>query len=88
MNAVHVIEGTEYERGWGCRPDGFVAFTSKEAALKFIVDYDRANNNLAHAPDEYTKYEYCGIAECSANFENQVIARGLKHFHRTSELTA
>lgn len=87
MNAVHLIEGTEYERGWGQRPDGYVAFTSKDAALKYITDYDKKYNNLAHAPDEYTKYEYCGIAECSPEFENQVIDRGSKYIFKLSELT-
>jgi hypothetical protein len=88
MNAVHVIEGTEYERGWGQRPDGYVAFNSKEAALKYIVDYDKKYNNLPSAPAEFTKYSYVGIKECSAAFEAEVAQKGQKHFFRTPELKA
>jgi hypothetical protein len=84
--SVHVIEGTEYERGWGQRPDGFVAFTSEAAARKFIVEYDRKWNSAEHAPDEFTKYEYIGVKECSIGFHKVVTAQKSKHFDRISEL--
>lgn len=85
--SVHVIEGTEYERGWGQRPDGYVAFLSKEVAEEWIRDYDRKYNNLARAPDDYTKYSYIGVKQCSFPFFEVVTERGLKHFDRTSDLT-
>jgi len=83
---VHVIEGTEHERGWGCRPDGYVAFTTKEAAEAFIVDYDAKHNTAKHAPDEYTVYSYIGLKECSIGFYKAVAGRKAKHFDRFSEL--
>jgi hypothetical protein len=83
---VHVIEGTEHERGWGCRPDGYVAFRSQEAAETWIREYVARNHTAPTAPDEYTSYRYIGIRECSQGFLNVVAKKGLKHFTRTSEL--
>jgi hypothetical protein len=83
---VHVIEGTEYERGWGQRPDGYAAFTSEAAARKFIVEYDRKWNSAKHAPDEFTKYEYIGIKNCSPGFYKVVYSCDVKHFNKLSEL--
>jgi hypothetical protein len=83
---VHVIEGTEYERGWGQRPDGYVAFTTKAAAEQFIIDYNRRFNNESHAPDEYTSYQYIGLKECSVGFYRVVAGRDAKHFNRLAEL--
>lgn len=83
---VHVIQGTEYERGWGQRPDGYVAFTSKKDALRFIADYNERHNTAKHAPDEYTVYDYIGIMDCSDGFHNAVVERNVKHFDRRSEL--
>ena len=83
---VHVIEGTEYERGWGQRPDGYVAFLSKEAAEAWMADYIKRNHTSKEAPDEYTSYTYVGIRECSMSFFNAVSTAKLKHFDRTSEL--
>lgn len=85
---VHVIAGTEHERGWGCRPDGYVAFTSKLAAYEWIDSYNKRFNSSPRVPDEYTTYDYVGIKECSQAFLNEVGARGLKHFERSQELTA
>lgn len=84
--SVHVIEGTEFERGWGCRRDGYVAFITKEAAEAFIVDYDAKHNTSKHAPDEYTTYEYIGIKPCMISFYEEVAARKLKRFYRLLEL--
>ena len=83
---VHVIEGTEHERGWGQRPDGFVAFTSKEDALQFIADYDARHNTAKHAPHEYTVYQYIGIKDCSIGFHKVAASNRLKHFNKLSEL--
>jgi hypothetical protein len=88
--SVHVIEGTEYERGWGQRPDGFVAFTSEAAARKFIVEYDRKWNSAEHAPDEFTKYEYIGLKTCSQKFFEVTSSyndgAGGRHFSKRSEI--
>lgn len=86
VTAVHVIEGTEFERGWGCRPDGFVAFTTRRAADEWITDYNKKYNNKTSAPDEYTTYDYVGLKECSKAFLEEVEEKGCKHFQRTKDL--
>jgi hypothetical protein len=53
LNVVYRVEWTEYERGWGCRPDG-VSYSSDLDALKAhiksyesggrIEEYSRAGN--------------------------------------------
>jgi len=83
---VHVIEGTEYERGWGCRPDGYVAFTSKASAEVWIAEYNERNHTSDHAPDEYTNYTYIGIKDCSHGFLKVTKQVGAKHFDRLSEM--
>ena len=83
---VHVIEGTEHERGWGCRPDGYVAFVSKKAAEDWILEYNLKHNDQVHAPDEYTVYNYIGLKECSIGFHKVTASRRAKHFDRFSEL--
>ena len=86
-HSVHLIEGIEYERGWGQRPDGYVAFKTEEAARLFIVNYDKQHNNLFYAPDEYTKYTYIGVRQCTHAFLNAFSGKlGYKHFDRISEL--
>lgn len=85
---VHVIEGTEYERGWGCRPDGLVAFKSKEDAEAWIASYNARHNTAKTAPDEYTVYNYLGIRECSQAVLTDVMQKGFKHINRSADLLA
>lgn len=46
---------TESERGWGTRPDGYTIHLSREAAVKFIEDYNKKHNTAASAPEVYTR---------------------------------
>ena len=85
--SVHVIEGTEHERGWGQRPDGYIAFLTEAEAKQYISDYNRKYNNLPSAPDEYTTYAYIGVKQCSFEFFEEVTAKGRKYYDRTSDLT-
>jgi hypothetical protein len=39
MHWVYKIEWTEYEPGWGCRPDGCSYHETKEAADEFIKEH-------------------------------------------------
>jgi len=90
QRAVHVIEGTEYERGWGQRPDGYAAFLTKADAEAYIASYDKRFNSEPVVPDEYTKYSYIGILECSeAFFQAAKCASNQagKHFQYRTELT-
>ncbi len=56
MLAAYKIEWTEYERGWGSRPDGTSYHLSKEDALKCIEEHwerEKAMNG-DETPDEYS----------------------------------
>lgn len=85
---VHVVSGTEHERGWGCRPDGYIAFLTEAAANDWINEYDTTVNCRPTVPHEYTTYSYQGIKECSVEFYREVVkARGQrKHFNRTKDI--
>jgi len=54
MNAVYEIQWTEYERGWGQRPDGKSYHVDKQTADKFIADYNETQPK-DHVPDEYSQ---------------------------------
>ena len=54
MLAVYRVDWTEYESGWGHRPDGSTLHASKELANKYIKDYwDKQPSGPV--PYEYTK---------------------------------
>lgn len=93
MQKVHVIEGTEYERGWGYRPDGLVAFKTKELALAYIANYHETFNTATSAPDCYTVYAYAGEHWANEKFVsrfklNEFTKNELVHFGRLAELEA
>lgn len=84
MHYVHVVEGTEYERGWGQRPNGFIAFKTKNDALSFIDRYNARFNSDSNVPNEYTVYTYIGVKECSAEIYNSF--KSVLHFRKWDEL--
>lgn len=45
---------TEYERGWGSRPDGMSIHLSVADHKEFVDEFNKNHNNLPSAPDEYT----------------------------------
>lgn len=50
--AVYAVNWTEYERGWGSRPDGHTLHLTEEVAKEYISDYwARQPKNV---PDEYS----------------------------------
>lgn len=51
VNAIYAMNWTEYERGWGPRPDGVSLHASKEAAFRF------RNQMEADYGDCYTRGE-------------------------------
>jgi hypothetical protein len=60
MATLWMFTWTEYERGWGCRPDGCSLHASKEDALQFVKDYwerERKNNKSGKTPDEYSRQD-------------------------------
>ena len=59
-NIIYALDWTEYESGWGCRPDGLQVFTSRDAMEK-VLERDRKEREAAKStPSEYsiptTKY--------------------------------
>jgi hypothetical protein len=55
MRAAYRVFYTEYERGWGSRPDGHKDFTGDNALTEATehVRVFNAQNNLPVAPDWY-----------------------------------
>lgn len=53
---AYKIDWTEYERGWGSRPDGTTLHNSKEIADAYIDDFiiEQTKRYGKTAPDEYT----------------------------------
>lgn len=58
-----VLEATEFERGWGCRPDGFVSFKTEADADKFLAKVELEMKAASEVPYEYTTYEKVGYKE-------------------------
>jgi hypothetical protein len=59
MATLWMFTWTEYERGWGCRPDGCSLHATKEDALQFVKEYwDRQRkNDGGKVPHEYSKQD-------------------------------
>lgn len=55
---VYVVEMTEYERGWGNRPDGYLAFATEEDADAYLkAEYQIRWGRSVPEYTEYTDYE-------------------------------
>lgn len=72
MFALYKIEWTEYERGWGQRPDGETYYPSKELADKAIADY--WNGMPKEVPDTYSKPSDPFLVEVTEEFYHKVMA--------------
>jgi hypothetical protein len=59
IRAVYQVDWTEYERGWGSKPDGYSRFLTKEAAAAMIQKNHEANEAGRKpgqgAPDYYVQ---------------------------------
>lgn len=53
-NIVACLGFTEYERGWGSRPDGYTLHVTLERANAFAKYYNDRFNTEASVPDCYT----------------------------------
>ncbi len=76
MNAVYQVEWTEYERGWGQRPDGISYHKSKEVAEKYISDYNEKFNNEPSVPECYSKGSTPKLVEVDQKIYNEVMKNG------------
>lgn len=69
MAIAHLVAETEYERGWGSKVEEYRVFQSKEAASKYIEDYDKKYNTQSVVPDWYmTNHYVCTIVIDDAQF--------------------
>lgn len=84
---IHYIEGTEFTRGWGCRPDGYVAFLTKEDAMDWITEYNAKFNNTPTAPDEYTSYSYVGTMKAGPDTSRRFTMTKYVHARRLKEFS-
>ena len=51
------VRYTEYERGWGSRPDGFKDFDTLQEAIHHMDEFN-AKNTAESVPDWYMVAEY------------------------------
>lgn len=73
LNALYICSVTEYEAGWGQRPDGVVAAITKEAL--------EAKQQQITAGDDYEQFWRCGayrIAFVTEEFYDKVNASDAK----------
>lgn len=52
MKPKYRVRYTEYERGWGSRPDGFKDFDTEQEAIDHQTEYN-AQNTSKTVPDWY-----------------------------------
>ncbi len=60
---LFVVEIVEYERGWGQRPEGYLAFLNEAAADNHIAD--EYKDRVGSAPDVYWNYNKIGYKDAS-----------------------
>lgn len=83
---VFSVAITEYERGWGSKPDGYIAFLTEHEADKFIstatADY------TGPAPDYYLAYDKVGFHTASEAFMQRLetTASGYLYYDRHADL--
>lgn len=84
---VFVVECTEHERGWGSRPDGYMAFPTKKLGEAWIVEATK-DRQFGNAPDYYISYQPLGDKPASAAMVESVKAspHGFLYFNRMVEL--
>jgi hypothetical protein len=66
VKVVFIVEMTEYERGWGQRPDGYYAFLTEQAADDHIKE--ETKDRTGPAPEVYVAYHKVGYRECDPKF--------------------
>lgn len=77
IKAAYRVEWTEYERGWGQRPDGVSYYATKELADKCIREYDEKYNNEDEVPDCYTKAGSPKLVEVDQELYDRIVDAGI-----------
>lgn len=73
--SCYKIAWTEYERGWGCRPDGNSFHKTKddaEAYIKWYWDREKKSNPSGIAPDEYMTPGKPTLVEVTKEFHDRL----------------
>lgn len=60
---LYLVEIIEFERGWGQRPEGYLAFLNESEADNYIVE--ETKDRVGSAPDVYWNYYKIGYQEAN-----------------------
>lgn len=84
---VYVLEITEYESGWGCKPDGYLAFKNREQAEAFVEEKYKGRGTAA--PSYYVNYDHLGLKPALKSFHDKLaLSRsGYAYIDKLTELT-
>lgn len=82
--SLYALDWTEYERGWGQRPDGTTYYASKEEAQIAADDYNKKYNNEPVAPDYYVMPSKPYLAEVDEATYNKVMGYDKKQISEES----
>jgi hypothetical protein len=74
MNTLYAVHWTEYERGWGSRPDGIQFFDSEDRAKNHIAKV-MAERDARSVPDEYSSPGDIMIMQVSKDLYDLVMKR-------------
>jgi len=70
MKFGFIVSITEYERGWGCRPEGYFIFDTEETATKYIKSILAKRGTKV--PDCYDDYNPIGYKPISEEIFNEL----------------
>ena len=77
------VEWTEYERGWGQRPDGYTYHATMGIAQKYIDDYWATMPD--EAPDEYSRPGPTKLVSVDPIFALLVKDKGTLHVDKSHQ---
>lgn len=86
MPTAYAVNWTEYERGWGARPDGHTLHVSREQAEQHVRDY--MAKLPIKAPDEYSLPDDPFAVDVDAATFERVSSEGWIWGHHRQQLPA
>lgn len=72
METLFVLEGTEYERGWGSRPDGYLILANEKDADAFLEAECLERLKAKTVPDDFTNWDKVGYKVIGPNTKGQI----------------
>lgn len=70
---AYEVQVTEYERGWGQRPDGRLLFHTKEDAQRIIGEEYAKRSRTTYVPDIYEDYSEPRLVEISDEVARRMV---------------